>query len=168
MVLYKAGKNNPQIKKWGLAFQIPTAFGISGVLAILFYFIVGPFLERRITAKFERLAAEADVELNAANEEPTVDKGIDSTEKTKAGDVDNGEGENMDQKPKAKKSIGNVLGGSMRKMAASTINRDIEAEGEKNCCGQAYLSQTLSFPNTTLTPHTPLAPCYLTATACDY
>lgn len=128
MVLYKAGKNNPQIKKWGLAFQIPTAFGISGVLAILFYFIVGPFLERRITAKFERLAAEADVELNAANEEPTVDKGIDSTEKTKAGDVDNGEGENMDQKPKAKKSIGNVLGGSMRKMAASTINRDIEAE----------------------------------------
>ena len=54
MVLYKAGKNNPQIKEWGLKFQLPVAFGISGVLAMIFYFFLNPCLERRIAAKFDK------------------------------------------------------------------------------------------------------------------
>jgi len=36
MVLYMSGQNNAQIKEWGLKFQLPVAFGISGVMAIFF------------------------------------------------------------------------------------------------------------------------------------
>merc|ERR1711966_198124 len=122
MVLYKAGKNNPQIKEWGLAFQIPVAWGISTVLAGIFYVFLGPFLKKRIAAKFD---VDADVELSVA-EEAVPAKGIDSTEKTKAEDTN--EGETEMEKPKAKKSLANMAASSMKKFADSTINRDIEAE----------------------------------------
>jgi len=122
MVLYKAGKNNPQIKEWGLAFQIPVAWGISAVLAGIFYVFLGPFLKKRIAAKFD---VDADVELSVA-EEAVPAKGIDSTEKTKAEDTN--EGETETEKPKAKKSLANMAASSMKKFADSTINRDIEAE----------------------------------------
>lgn len=129
MVLYKSGKNNAQIKEWGLVFQIPVAWGISGVLAIIFYCFLGPFLERRIDAKFEKIEA-GEVELSGAEEGAAPDKAIDSTEKTKAEDVPDEEvtGDDNDKKPKAKKSMKNRLDSSMRQMANSTINRDIEAE----------------------------------------
>ena len=66
MVLYKAGNNDPQIKEWGLKFQLPVAFGISGVSALIFYFFLSPCLERRIAAKFDN---QADLEKAAAEED---------------------------------------------------------------------------------------------------
>jgi len=42
MVLYKAGKNNAHIKEWGIVCQLQVAFGISAVLALAFYFVLGP------------------------------------------------------------------------------------------------------------------------------
>lgn len=148
MVLYKAGKNNPQIKEWGLAFQIPVAWGISAVLAGIFYVFLGPFLKKRIAAKFD---VDADVELSVA-EEAVPAKGIDSTEKTKAEDTN--EGETETEKPKAKKSLANMAASSMKKFADSTINRDIEAEGQKEIFGRAciYLN-TYEAPCTPLTLH---------------
>lgn len=73
MVLYKAGKNNPQIKEWGLKFQLPVAFGASAVLAILFHFLFGPYLNRRIEQKFdgenkEVEAAEGAIDQGAAKD----------------------------------------------------------------------------------------------------
>jgi len=123
MVFYKAGKNNPQIKEWGLAFQIPVAWGISAVLSGIFYFFLRPFLERRIAAKFD---VEANIETSVVAEEAVPAKGMDSTEKTKAEDTN--EGETETEKPKAKKSVYSAIDGSLRKFANATINRDIEAE----------------------------------------
>jgi len=117
MVLYKAGKNNAQIKKWGLKFQIPVAFGISAVLAIAFYFVLGPFLEKRIAAKFEKQDG-ADVEKD--------DQDLTITEKTKAGDNENNE--NNEAQPKKKPSMKDRTSSMLKQFADSTINRDIEAE----------------------------------------
>ena len=63
-VFYKAGKNSPQIKEWGLKFQIPAGFCISLFLAIVFHFFLSPRLQKRVEAKIEKL-----------------EKGLDQTEK---------------------------------------------------------------------------------------
>lgn len=78
MVLYKAGRNNPQIKEWGLAFQIPVAWGSSAVLAVFFYFVLGPMLERRIAAKFDKEAQH--LEMVDAEEGVPQDVNVESTE----------------------------------------------------------------------------------------
>lgn len=64
MVFYKAGKNNAQIKEWGLVFQIPMAWGISGAMAVFFYFVLQPILGRRIAARFDKEDDVVDVEAN--------------------------------------------------------------------------------------------------------
>jgi len=76
MVLYKAGKNNPQIKEWGLKFQLPVAFGCSGVLALLFYFFLSPCLERRIAAKFDKEDGGEDGGKAAADEDEINQGGV--------------------------------------------------------------------------------------------
>lgn len=69
---------------------------------------------------------EANIETSVVAEEAVPAKGMDSTEKTKAEDTN--EEETETEKPKAKKSVSSAIGGSLRKMASATINRDIEAE----------------------------------------
>lgn len=132
MVLYKSGKNNAQIKEWGLKFQIPVAFGISAVLAIAFYFVLGPFLEKRIAAKFDKQDS-ADVEMSNVEKVAPADdgvekddKGLDVTEKIKADDGENNE--NNEAQPNKKKSMKDRTSSMMKQLADATINRDIEAE----------------------------------------
>lgn len=103
MVLYKAGKNNPQIKEWGLKFQIPVAWGISAVLAIFFYFVLSPLLKKRIAAKFDKLD----------------DVDVGKTEQTNVGEKPNEEEEVKEKKG---------FSGMMYKIGQATINRDIESE----------------------------------------
>ncbi|KAL7537196.1 hypothetical protein ACHAXR_007652 [Thalassiosira sp. AJA248-18] len=146
MVLYKAGKNNAQIKEWGLKFQIPVAWGISAVLAVFFYFALGPFLERRIAAKFDKEdddVEEGGVEISNAEEAiPAAENdeklGIEKSERTKASnnsDDNDKFADNNDEKeigdqdePKEKKSLRSMASKSLKHLADSTINRDIEAE----------------------------------------
>ena len=117
MVLYKAGKNNPQIKEWGLKFQLPVAFGISGVLAVLFYFFLSPFLTRRIAAKFDKEDDKA-VELGKVEEGVQVDgeNGEKTAENTTVKDILKANGEDDDSVDEAPK------GDAMKKSARSNLS----------------------------------------------
>jgi len=101
MVLYKAGKNNAQIKEWGLKFMIPVAWGSSALLAIVFYFVLGPLLKKRISDKFD-----------------------------KSGDVEMVKDEHTNGKTKKEEEVKEKKGvsGIMFKIGQATFNRDIEAE----------------------------------------
>jgi len=101
MVLYKAGKNNAQIKEWGLKFMIPVAWGSSALLAIVFYFVLGPLLKKRISDKFDK---SDDVEMVKAEH---------TNGKTK-----------KEEEVKEKKGVSGI----MFKIGQATFNRDIEAE----------------------------------------
>jgi len=143
MVLYKSGKNNAQIKEWGLKFQLPVAFGISGVMAIFFYFVISPWLEKKIAIKFDKIEADAaaaaageNIEMGVPADGDAPAKTMDQTEKTKVSDnSSDGNGDNEakteEVAPKKKKSLKDSLGDSMRKLGDATINRDIEAEAFK-------------------------------------
>ena len=117
MVLYKAGKNNPQIKEWGLKFQLPVAFGISGVLAVLFYFFLSPFLTRRIAAKFDKEDDKA-VELGKVEEGVQVDgeNGEKTAENTTVKDILKANGEDDDSVDEAPK------GDAMKQSARSNLS----------------------------------------------
>jgi len=128
MVLYKSGKNNAQIKEWGLKFQLPVAFGISGVMAIVFYFAISPWLERKIATKFDKI--EADAAAKAAGENIEMGVPADGDAPAKKADGDN-EAETDVDAPKKKKGFKDSLSDSMRKLGDATINRDIEAEAFK-------------------------------------
>eukprot|EP00578_Thalassiosira_sp_NH16_P032025 CAMPEP_0181079226 /NCGR_PEP_ID=MMETSP1071-20121207/1915_1 /TAXON_ID=35127 /ORGANISM="Thalassiosira sp., Strain NH16" /LENGTH=562 /DNA_ID=CAMNT_0023160611 /DNA_START=91 /DNA_END=1779 /DNA_ORIENTATION=+ len=151
MVFYKAGKNNPKIKEWGLAFQLPVAFGISAVLAMVFYFIAGPWLDRRIAAKFDKedddVAADVEggekVEDDGGDEKHEVDAEKEEEKAAMKRLFKDGENDDSDDneegvdKEVAKSqntsmSISERMKGSvresMKKLGDATINRDIEAE----------------------------------------
>ena len=143
MVLYKAGKNNKQIKTWGLKFQLPVAFGISAILAGAFYFFLEPVLTRRISAKFDGEKVD-DVQLIQVNEEKGIQDGIEegiekavpATEKpeqainkTERTNIEDAEGSDGDaQQPSTKSSLFSKTSKIMQSFADKTINRDIEAE----------------------------------------
>lgn len=152
MVFYKAGKNNAQIKEWGLKFQIPMAWGISGVLAVIFYFALQPFLERRIAAKFDK--EDDDVEAKGDADAPdkegtnTSGTGLDKTEPASTRDssdednvcdgkdeenasAEDDKAEDAEPAKENKKSIRRMASQSLKKLGDATINRDIEAEGER-------------------------------------
>eukprot|EP00986_Skeletonema_menzelii_P000912 scaffold255_cov142-Skeletonema_menzelii.AAC.24 len=149
MVFYKAGKNSPQIKEWGLKFQIPAGFCISLFLAILHHFFLSPYLQKRVDAKIERLEkAKADKE----NEDEVQDKaeagvveekksalmkkilGEEDGEEEKA--EEDGDDQHTELKPvdsmsrseRIKKQMSASFHKSMSKLGDATINRDIEAE----------------------------------------
>jgi phosphate/sulfate permease len=147
MVLYKAGKNNAQIKEWGLKFQLPAAFGISAVLAVVFYFAIQPLLERRIAAKFDKEDGDGDVESGPdASPEKVEEQAVDETVKelscngsSKGSAADevvvddyNKDQENAeassDGKKSKRKSLMRMASQSFQKLGDATINRDIEAE----------------------------------------
>ena len=177
MVLYKAGKNNKQIKKWGLAFQIPVAFGISAVLAVTFYFVLAPFLEKRITAKFEKKEKAALAAASGADVEAAEKKGIGMSEKSKISTVNEDTADANSELPKdplgfsekstrsdvqAKDTLSfsersrQKLTQGIKKMADSTINRDIEAEGEIISGAQSYIHDNHQFLNFSLPFFPPL------------
>jgi len=134
MVLYKAGKNNPQIKEWGLKFQIPVAFGGSALLAVVFYFAVGPYLEKRIQAKFDlQDDAEAGIIEAVGVEGDGKNDGISKTSPTSENGSSNEEEKSEEEEEKKVKKSGfkmvtGSLSDSMHKLGQATINRDIEAE----------------------------------------
>mmetsp|Transcript_48308 Transcript_48308/g.56469 ORF Transcript_48308/g.56469 Transcript_48308/m.56469 type:complete len:519 (-) Transcript_48308:533-2089(-) len=109
MVLYKAGKNNAQIDEWGLKFMIPVAWGSSAFLAAVFYFLLGPFLEKRIAAKFDDVEKAVEV-LEDKTESKLGSSGSETSVEA--------------EKPTEKKGFR----GMMHKIGKATINRDIEAE----------------------------------------
>ncbi len=77
-VFYKAGKNSPQIKEWGLKFQIPAGFCISLFLAICHHFFLSPHLQKRVEAKVEKMEKALD---------QTEKNSDDAQEKAEAGEV---------------------------------------------------------------------------------
>ena len=135
MVLYKAGKNNKQIKTWGLKFQLPVAFGISALLAVTFYFFLGPIIQIRINAKFDAEQVDDNVQVIQVNEEegieeavPAIDKpeqAINNTEKTNIEDAECSDG---DAQQSTKRKLLTQTSSIIQRLADNTINRDIEAE----------------------------------------
>lgn len=146
MVFYKAGKNSPQIKEWGLKFMIPAGFCISLFLAVVFHFFLSPYLQRRVDAKMERLEkAKADEENedviheNAEAGEGGEKKsammkkilGEEDSEEEKAEEQDGVEpitNTKMSRSERIKKNMSTSFHKSVSKLGDATINRDIEAE----------------------------------------
>ncbi len=146
MVFYKAGKNSPQIKEWGLKFMIPAGFCISLFLAVVFHFFLSPYLQRRVDAKMERLEkAKADEENedviheNAEAGEGGEKKsammkkilGEEDSEEEKAEEQDGVEpitNTKMSRSERIKKNMSASFHKSVSKLGDATINRDIEAE----------------------------------------
>nr|QWX94580.1 Na+/Pi cotransporter [Skeletonema tropicum] len=148
MVFYKAGKNSPQIKEWGLKFMIPAGFCISLFLAIVFHFFLSPYLQKRVDAKMERLEkAKADKENEDAVQENAEagERGekksatmmkilgeIGEDEEEKAVEQDDGEEQTtnttMSRSERIKKQMSASFHKSVSKLGDATINRDIEAE----------------------------------------
>ena len=148
MVFYKAGKNSPQIKEWGLKFMIPAGFCISLFLAIVFHFFLSPYLQKRVDAKMERLKkAKADKENEDAVQENAEagERGekksatmmkilgeIGEDEEEKAVEQDDGEEQTtnttMSRSERIKKQMSASFHKSVSKLGDATINRDIEAE----------------------------------------
>ena len=152
MVFYKAGKNSPQIKEWGLKFQIPAGFCISLFLAILHHFFLSPHLQKRVEAKMERLEkAKADKE-NEDVAQDNAEAGVGEEKKSAMmkkilGEEDEEEekfeehateadDQHTDLKPvdsvsrseRLKKQMSASFHKSLSKLGDATINRDIEAE----------------------------------------
>mmetsp|Transcript_1903 Transcript_1903/g.2970 ORF Transcript_1903/g.2970 Transcript_1903/m.2970 type:complete len:566 (-) Transcript_1903:142-1839(-) len=150
MVFYKAGKNSPQIKEWGLKFMIPAGFCISFFLAVVFHFLLSPYLQKRVGAKMERLEkAKTDKENeDVAHENAEAGEGEEKKsammkkilgedgEEEKAEEQD-GEEKHTDSKTtdanisrseRIKKNMTASFHKSMSKLGDATINRDIEAE----------------------------------------
>lgn len=146
MVFYKAGKNSPQIKEWGLKFMIPAGFCISLFLAVVFHFFLSPYLQKRVDAKMERLEkAKADEENedviheNAEAGEGGEKKsammkkilGEEDSEEEKAEEQDGVEpitNTKMSRSERIKKNMSASFHKSVSKLGDATINRDIEAE----------------------------------------
>jgi len=146
MVFYKAGKNSPQIKEWGLKFMIPAGFCISLFLAIVFHFVLSPYLQKRVDAKMERLEkAKTDkenedvVHENAETGEGGEKKsammkkilGEEDGEEEKVEEQDGGEptiSTKMSHSERIKKNMSASFHKTVSKIGDATINRDIEAE----------------------------------------
>ena len=142
MVLYKAGRNNDQIKKWGIPFQVPVGFGIGLVLAIVFHFCLSPRLQRRINAKMEA-QEKAMSKTEKENEDAAQDMAENGEEEKSAamkrvlGEEDETEvpataEATMSSSERQKKGLSASFHKSMSKLGEITINRDIEAEALKH------------------------------------
>lgn len=127
MVFYKAGKNNAQIKEWGLKFQIPCAFAISLFLALVFHFFASPYLQKRVDAKIEELAETEKIK-EGGGEAEAVDAAVpvsaDKEEEKESESVV----EDLTRSERLKKSMSASVHQSIRKLGEATINRDIEAQ----------------------------------------
>lgn len=136
MVLYKAGKNNKQIKTWGLKFQLPVAFGISALLAAAFYFILGPIIQRRISAKFDAEQVDDNVQVSQVNAEEGIEEAVSAIEKpeqainnnTEKTNIEDAEGSGGDARQSTKRKLLTQTSSIIQRLADNTINRDIEAE----------------------------------------
>lgn len=154
MVFYKAGKNQAQIKEWGLKFMVPAGFGISLFLAICHYFFLSPYLQKRVEAKVEKMEKALDqTEKNSDDAQEKAEAGEAVEEKKSAtmkkilGEIseDGVEEEKTEEQPdddeakqvadestsrseRIKKSMSASFHKSMSKLGDATINRDIEAE----------------------------------------
>lgn len=153
-VFYKAGKNSPQIKEWGLKFQIPAGFCISLFLAICHHFFLSPHLQKRVEAKVEKMEKALDqTEKNSDDAQEKAEAGEVVEEKKSAtmkkilGEIseDGVEEEKTEEQgveeektevadestsrsERIKKSMSASFHKSMTKLGDATINRDIEAE----------------------------------------
>mmetsp|Transcript_4503 Transcript_4503/g.9980 ORF Transcript_4503/g.9980 Transcript_4503/m.9980 type:complete len:554 (+) Transcript_4503:264-1925(+) len=143
MVFYKAGKNDPQIKEWGLAFQIPCAFAISLFLAVVFHFVASPYLQKRVEAKVEKMEAEALNQTEKTKEEKdkrSSDEDGESDEPMRldASEHSKEEGKKIEEKAmttserskgmSASERLKKSIHSSVRALGDATINRDIEAQ----------------------------------------
>lgn len=148
MVFYKAGKNNAQIKEWGIKFMVPCAFAVSLFLAVVFQFFASPYLQRRVEAKVKAVE-DAKAEEEAAKNKnwagiedmdehtgnPAVKGAIERTERKASDGFEEEDGKNPAAEKKSlsasqrlRSKAGKSLSASMTRIGKATINRDIEAQ----------------------------------------